>query len=66
MTAALILLLTACTNPVPWLLGENGRDEPSSSERADTGFIVTGPNSYDSADTAILVDRDAGEGTATF
>lgn len=37
-----------------------------SPERADTGFIVTGPESFDSADTAILVSRNAKENTLTF
>lgn len=37
-----------------------------SPERADTGFVVTGPESFDSADTAILVDRDEKENTLTF
>lgn len=49
---------------------ENGTGEnPASSpepERVDTGFVVTGPESYDSADTAILVDRDEEENTVTF
>ena len=35
-------------------------------ERIDTGFVVTGPESFDSADTAILVDRDEKENTLTF
>lgn len=63
--AALILSLTACENPFAGI-GESRPDEPSSEERADTGFIVTGPNSYDSADTSILVGRDDEKGTATF
>lgn len=37
-----------------------------SPERIDTGFVVTGPESFDSADTAILVDRDEKENTLTF
>lgn len=37
-----------------------------SPERVDTGFVLTGPESYDSADTAILVDRDEKENTLTF
>ncbi len=59
------VLLTACANPF-----QDGREDetgqPFSDEEVDTGFIVTGPNSYDSADTAILVARDNEEGTATF
>lgn len=34
--------------------------------RVDTGFVVTGPESFDSADTAILVGRDDKENTLTF
>lgn len=42
---------------------ENVSDRP---ERVDTGFVVPGPESYDSADTAILVGRDEEENTVTF
>lgn len=34
--------------------------------RVDTGFVVTDSNSYDSADTALLVDMDKDEKTVTF
>lgn len=37
-----------------------------SQERVDTGFVVAGPDSYDSADTPILVEKDKDEGTVTF
>ncbi|MCM1539929.1 MAG: PEGA domain-containing protein [Blautia sp.] len=37
-----------------------------SPDRVDTGFVVTGPESFDSADTAILVDRNDRENTLTF
>lgn len=63
--AAVSMLLTACTNPFQ----QGGRVEPgqsSAEERTDTGFVLTGPDSYDSADTAILVSRDKKEDTATF
>mgnify|MGYP002509818720 CR=1 FL=1 len=41
--------------------------EPTPSpERVDTGFVLTGPESFDSADTAILVDRDEKKNTLTF
>ena len=65
LTAVLAVSLTACANPFR-KGGENATDEPSSGEKADTGFIVTGPDSYDSADTAIFVSRDGEKGTATF
>ncbi len=35
-------------------------------EKADTGFIVAGPEHYDSADTCLLVDQDQQAGTLTF
>ncbi len=37
-----------------------------SQERVDTGFVLTGPDSYDSADTTVLVDKNKDEGTVTF
>lgn len=40
--------------------------EKQETERADTGFSVAGPDAYDSADTAVVVDRDEKEGTITF
>lgn len=64
LTAA-VLWLTACTNPFEGSEGYTP-EESSSGERADTGFIVTGPDSYDSADTAIFVSRDEEKETATF
>ncbi len=35
-------------------------------ERIDTGFVVTGPDSYDSADTAVLVDINNIDNTVTL
>ncbi len=35
-------------------------------DRVDTGFVVTGPDSYDSADTAVFVGRNEEENTVTF
>lgn len=65
LAAALAMSLAACADPFQGS-GEYAADEPSSEERADTGFVVTGPDSYDSADTAIFVSRDVEKGTATF
>lgn len=65
LTALLTALsLTACAVPS----GENVTENSpvASSERVDTGFVVTGPDSYDSADTAILVGRDEKENTLSF
>lgn len=60
-----VVTLTACTNPFS---GANGtEDVPSPSPtRFDTGFQLTGPESYDSADTAILVGRSSEDNTLTF
>lgn len=59
------LSLTACANPFS---GANGAEDiPSPSPtRFDTGFQLTGPDSYDSADTAILVGRSPEDNTLTF
>ena len=37
-----------------------------SAEVINTGFILTGPESYDSADTAVVVNIDAKNNTITF
>lgn len=56
------LSFSACAAP---FMGA-GKESGSQPERVDTGFVVPGPESYDSADTAILVDRDSEENTVTF
>ncbi len=38
----------------------------STRQRVDTGFVLTGPESYDSADTPIIVDIDEKKNTITF
>ena len=38
----------------------------AQTERVDTGFVVTDPDSYDSADTAVLVDINNIDNTVTF
>ncbi|MCM1058087.1 MAG: PEGA domain-containing protein [Firmicutes bacterium] len=65
LAGTLAIWLTACADPFQ-RGGGYGTEEPSAGEKADTGFVVTGPDSYDSADTAILVGRDAEAGRATF
>lgn len=45
--------------------GEKEAASPTPA-RSDTGFMLTGPDSYDSADTAILVGRNDEESTLTF
>ena len=39
---------------------------PAQTERVDTGFVVTDPDSYDSADTAVLVDINSIDSTVTL
>ena len=38
----------------------------TEAERVDTGFVVTNPDSYDSADTAVLVDINSTDKSITF
>lgn len=61
---AMLLFVTACKSKAP----DSGKEVEStaSSEQIDTGFVVAGPDSYDSADTAIVVDYDRDENTITF
>lgn len=44
--------------------GQNA--DGASVERVDTGFVVTGPESYDSMDTPVIVDLDKDKNTITF
>lgn len=60
-----ILFLGGCAFSAGNSAGEDA-ESSSGSERIDTGFVVTGPESYDSADTALLVDRNEEENTLTF
>lgn len=39
---------------------------PQESSRVDTGYVLTGPDSYDSADTALLVQKDKNDNSVTF
>lgn len=65
LAAVLCIWLTACAGPFRMISG-NESGQPSADKDTDTGFVVTGPDSYDSADTAILVGRDREKNTATF
>lgn len=66
MLAGVMALLTACG------MGERGGQAaqptpPASQEsQTGTGFVPASPNSYDSADTAVLVKKDSKEGTVTL
>lgn len=52
------------------LSGCSGKQEVvsdnSNREQIDTGFELTGPDSYDSADTPVVVDMDDEDQTVTF
>lgn len=58
-----LLVLSACGERRSGQRDEVGTKEP---ERVDTGFVLTGPNSYDSADTAILTEKNKKENRLTF
>ena len=61
MTAA---YLSGCAVP---FMGNGGNPAVSPvQEQIDTGFVAPGPESFDSADTAILVERDEEENRLTF
>ena len=64
--AAILVMVSATACSLPFQGGGTTTEPTTSPERVDTGFIVTGPESYDSADTAILVGRDEKENTLTF
>lgn len=75
LTVMTIMSLTACSSLFQNSGDSSGKDvqkeqnqpvKESSQERVDTGFIVTGPDNYDSADTAILVDKNSDDNTVTF
>lgn len=59
--AGMVGILTACGQR-PAAGGESTAPTVSQ-EQPGTGFVVAGPNSYDSADTAVLVEKDGKEGT---
>lgn len=40
--------------------------KPEATQEGDTGFVLTGPGSYDSADTAVVVAINQAEKTITF
>lgn len=59
---------TACTLPFT-ANGQVSQQESTASTdtgRVDTGFVLTRPESYDSADTAILVEKNNSDNTVTF
>lgn len=64
---AAIITVAAATGYSMFSGGEQPLPEGTPApEKVDTGFVVTGPENFDSADTAILVDRNINENTLTF
>lgn len=64
-----VMSLTSCTLPTqraPENAGSTVPADTSSGERVDTGFVLTGPESFDSADTAVLVEKNENDETVTF
>ncbi|MBO5282592.1 MAG: PEGA domain-containing protein [Lachnospiraceae bacterium] len=61
MLAGVMGILTACGQQSAG--GAETSAPAVSQEQPGTGFVVAGPNSYDSADTAVLVEKDSREGT---
>lgn len=61
MVLSLLLMITGCgTDPA------GAADDRQTGQPGDTGYILAGPGSYDSADTAVVLRVDAAEGTITF
>jgi len=70
--------LTACSLPSVITDGQSSnrdgqgdrtsvnKDNASGKEYIDTGFVLAGPDSFDSADTPIIVDIDRDDNTVTF
>ncbi len=63
VVTAASLSVSGCA--VPFLHGEGEASVPSP-DSVDIGFVPAGPESYDSADTAILTDRNEKENQVTF
>ncbi len=67
ITILTVLSLSACTN---FSAGNHNPDISQlgveNTERIDTGFELTGPGSYDSADTTILIEKNSDDSTITF
>lgn len=58
-------LMTACGQWSGGPAGPSAAPAPTR-EPQGTGFVVAGPHSYDSADTAVLIKKDGKEGTVTL
>ena len=61
LLSVFVLVLPACGPQSP---GQS--DNVPSQSTVDTGYKAPGPDSFDSADTAVLVDKDVNDGTVTL
>ncbi len=59
---AAAVVLTACASSS----GSGAGQEQPSPTRYDTGYEAAGPDSYDSADTAVVAEINADDNTVTF
>lgn len=66
VTVAILTILSATIWGISFRDKSSPAQDTPDPERVETGFVLTGPDSYDSADTAILVSRDDKENTLTF
>ncbi len=64
LAVSAMLTFTACAG-LPWGNGSEPQPSPTPG-RADTGFVAAGPDSYDSADTTVLVAKNEDDSTLTF
>ena len=60
-----ILSITGCGQEAA-TEGNTETQTQTEAERVDTGFVVTNPDSYDSADTAVLMDINEVDKTVTL
>lgn len=62
LSIAVILMCSACGE------GKSLQSEslPTESGRVDTGYVLTGPDSFDSADTTILIRKNKKDNSVTF
>ncbi len=63
-----VLSVTGCGQTASGGTAQNASNPAQATEsgRVDTGFVVTNPDSYDSADTAVLVDINSVDNTVTL
>ena len=66
VTVAILTIVTATVWGISFRDKSPSEESTPEPDRVDTGFVLTGPESFDSADTAILVSRDNNENTLTF